>query len=92
MTEIDRRVFLRAGLAATGLGLLAACTARTSGGGLILPGGQQVGAAEAGRRSTGQIRAYQLTAQEGAVDLGGKQVRAWTYGAAAGARDPGARR
>jgi multicopper oxidase len=87
MTSIDRRFFLRAGLAATALGAAAtACSTSTSspaapaGAGLIGPDSPQVAAAQAARRATGRIVPAVLDAAAGLVDLGGVTVRTWSYG------------
>lgn len=76
MTSIDRRFFLRAGLAAAGGTLLSACSDSTS---FIQPASEQVRAAEAARRP-GKVREFVLTAQEGQADLGGPSVKTWLYG------------
>lgn len=78
MTSIDRRFFLRAGLAAAGGALLSACSTSESTT-FVQPGGAQVRAAEAARRP-GRVREFQLLAQEGQADLGGKTVNTWLYG------------
>ncbi|MBX6358183.1 MAG: multicopper oxidase family protein [Micromonosporaceae bacterium] len=75
MSAIDRRLFLRAGLAAAGGAFLAACSRQT----FVTPGGPEVRAAEAARRP-GPVREFQIIAQEGEADLGGVTVRTWMYG------------
>ena len=88
MSSIDRRFFLRGGLAAAALGTVgtsAACSsppaapAAPSGGGLIGPGSPQVAAAEAARHGTGRVVSAVLDAVQGPVDLGGITVRTWSY-------------
>ncbi|PXY28260.1 multicopper oxidase family protein [Prauserella muralis] len=81
MNPLDRRTVLRAGLAATGLGVLAACTSSTDSapGRLIGPTAPRVQAVERGRQTTGQTRTHPLTAQVSQVDLGGVQANTWTY-------------
>jgi len=90
MSIIDRRSFLRGGLAAAALGTVgasAACStspvpqagAPGSGGGLIAPGSPQVAAAEAARHGTGRVVPAVLDAVPGPVDLGGVTVRTWSY-------------
>ncbi|MEV4020323.1 multicopper oxidase family protein [Nonomuraea angiospora] len=78
MTSIDRRVFLRAGVAAVGGTVLSGCSTSESTT-FVQPGGAQVRAAEAGRRP-GSVREFQLLAQQGQVDLGGPIVNTWMYG------------
>ncbi|WP_204011356.1 multicopper oxidase family protein [Sphaerimonospora thailandensis] len=91
MSSIDRRLFLRAGLAAAGGALATACSParsesarrsadpRPGSGALVRPSGPEVGAAEAARRP-GQVREFHLIAREGRADLGGPVVRTWMYG------------
>jgi FtsP/CotA-like multicopper oxidase with cupredoxin domain len=94
MSSIDRRSFLRGGLAAAALGSVgasAACTsspaapagssgsAGASGGGLVGPGSPLVAAAEAARHGTGRVVPAALDAVPGMVDLGGITVRTWSY-------------
>lgn len=79
MNAVDRRTFVRAGLALAGTGLLAACTSTGTGALLILPGDPRIGQVEARRRATGHTRDYRFTAQAAQVDLGGPQVNTWTY-------------
>jgi FtsP/CotA-like multicopper oxidase with cupredoxin domain len=90
MSSIDRRSFLRGGLAAAALGGVAtACTTSSpasspaasagSPGGLIGPRGPQVTAAEEARQSTGRVVSTMLEAVQGPVDLGGVTVRTWSY-------------
>jgi FtsP/CotA-like multicopper oxidase with cupredoxin domain len=79
MSTIDRRTFVRAGLALAGTGLLAACASNGTSAPLVLPTSPRIGEVDARRRATGQTRGYQLTARIGQVDLGGPQVSTWTY-------------
>ncbi|WP_433345899.1 multicopper oxidase family protein [Microtetraspora malaysiensis] len=79
MPSIDRRLFLRAGLAGAGGALLTACSRVSESTAFIQPTGAEVRAAEAARRP-GQVREFQLIAQEGKADLGGPAVRTWMYG------------
>ena len=91
MSSIERRTFLRGGLAAAALGTAgasAACStspvapaapAAASGGGLIGPDSPQVAAAEAARHGTGRVVPAVLDAVQGPVDLGGVTVRTWSY-------------
>jgi FtsP/CotA-like multicopper oxidase with cupredoxin domain len=85
MNSIDRRSFLRGGLAATALGAAGAVTACSSGprataaGGLIGPGSPQVAAAEAARRKSGRVMSAVLDAMPMPVDLGGVTVHTWSY-------------
>jgi multicopper oxidase len=88
MSSIDRRSFLRGGLAATGLGAIgatAACSGPPAGspeaasGGMIGPGSPQVAAAEAARRGTGRVVPVVLDAAAGPADLGGVTVHTWRY-------------
>ncbi|WP_219151338.1 multicopper oxidase family protein [Amycolatopsis sp. TNS106] len=79
MNAIDRRTFVRAGLALAGTGLLAGCTSVGTGASLVLPTGPRIGEVEARRRTTGRIHDFRFTAQVTRVDLGGPQVNTWTY-------------
>jgi FtsP/CotA-like multicopper oxidase with cupredoxin domain len=88
MSSIDRRSFLRGGLAAAALGAVGAATACSSspaasagpsGSGLIGPDSPQVAAAEAARQGTGRIVSAALDATPGRVDLGGVTVHTWSY-------------
>jgi FtsP/CotA-like multicopper oxidase with cupredoxin domain len=91
MSSIDRRSFLRGGLAVASLGTVgasAACSsspaapagsAGAAGGRLIGPGSPQVAAAEAARHGTGRVVSAVLDAVPGPVDLGGVTVRSWSY-------------
>src|SRR5438552_3521442 len=89
MSSIDRRSFLRGGLAATALGGVAtACTTSSSSspaapagssGGLIGPHGMQVSVAEGARQGTGRVVSAMLDAAPGMVDLGGVTVNTWSY-------------
>ena len=87
MSSIDRRSFLRGGLAAAVGGAVAACTTSTSSpagtggssGGLIGPRSAQVAAAEDARRGTGRVVSAMLDAIHGPVDLGGVTVNTWSY-------------
>src|SRR5262249_10946564 len=91
MSSIDRRSFLRGGLAAAALGGVAtACTSSASSpaapsvpagspGGLIGPHGMQVTAAENARGGTGRVISAMLDAVPGPVDLGGVTVHTWSY-------------
>ncbi|MEV6874567.1 multicopper oxidase family protein [Amycolatopsis sp. NPDC051128] len=79
MSTIDRRTFVRAGLALAGTGLFSACTSNETSAPLILPTSARIGQVEARRRATGHTRGSKLTAQVAQVDLGGPQVRTWTY-------------
>ncbi|WP_067179446.1 multicopper oxidase family protein [Microtetraspora niveoalba] len=77
MPSIDRRLFLRAGLAAAGGALVTACSRESTA--FVQPAGDEVRAAEAARRP-GRVREFRLVAQEGRADLGGPTVRTWMYG------------
>jgi FtsP/CotA-like multicopper oxidase with cupredoxin domain len=87
MSSIDRRFFLRGGLAVAALGATGAATACTSSpaapagpsGGLIGPDSPQVAAADAARHGTGRVVSAVLDAVPGPVDLGGVTVRTWSY-------------
>jgi multicopper oxidase len=81
---VSRRSLLRAGLAAGGLGMAAACTRQQADGPgegerFVAPDGEQVRAAEQAR-SPGRVREVRLAATTGAVDLGGLAVSTWSYG------------
>ncbi|NRQ40870.1 multicopper oxidase domain-containing protein, partial [Nonomuraea sp. NN258] len=81
MTSINRRFFLRAGLAAVGGAALASCSTGTSTGTsttFIRPSDERVRAAEAARRP-GQVREFRLVAGPGRADLGGPVVDTWLY-------------
>jgi FtsP/CotA-like multicopper oxidase with cupredoxin domain len=90
MQELNRRAVLRAGGAA-GLGLLAACTSQPSKApdpsasaarGFVGPHDGSVLSVEARRRVPGGRRARAtLAARQGPVDLGGRVVDTWSYGA-----------
>lgn len=80
MTSVDRRTFLRGGMAASGLGLLTACGTPSKPARWILPSDSRVKAAEAARRTTGRTHRATLNAEAGRVDLGGTSVTTWTYG------------
>lgn len=77
--NLDRRSFLRAGLAMAGTAALSACTAGTS---LVAPTDPVVRGAEAARSATGRVHRHRLTAAPSRVDLGGIDVDTWTYGGA----------
>ncbi|WP_066944518.1 multicopper oxidase family protein [Microtetraspora fusca] len=79
MPSIDRRLFLRAGLAGAGGALLTACSRAGESTAFVQPTGAEVRAAEAARRP-GPVREFGLIAQEGRADLGGPVVRTWMYG------------
>lgn len=93
MSSIDRRLFLRAGLATAGGALATACapaqnratqnhptqSASAQGAPFVRPSGPEVGVAEAARRP-GRVREFHLIAREGRADLGGPVVRTWMYG------------
>jgi FtsP/CotA-like multicopper oxidase with cupredoxin domain len=84
--SIDRRSFLRGGLAATALGAVGAATAcsssapATSQGGLVGPASPQVAAADAARYRTGRVVRTALQPAAGPVDLGGVTAHTWSYG------------
>ncbi|MDA2813434.1 multicopper oxidase family protein [Nocardiopsis sp. RSe5-2] len=84
MPEINRRSFIGAGAAVSGLGLLAACgrtgSAGSPGGALVTPGDAIVDAVEKERAGTGKERAFTLRAAESELDLGGRTVRTWSFG------------
>jgi FtsP/CotA-like multicopper oxidase with cupredoxin domain len=67
---------LRAGLAAAGAGVLAACS--RPAGSYVAPDGDEVRAAEANRNRPHGL-GFQLTAVAGPVDLGGLTVNTWSY-------------
>lgn len=81
MNTLDRRAFLRAGLATAGLGAVAvACgSPRSPQARLIGSTDPRIGQVETARVTTGQTRAYTLNAVSGQVDLGGPVVTTWTY-------------
>src|SRR5262245_33732174 len=79
MTYLKRRTVLRAGLAAAGATLLAACSPDTDGTQVVTTDGHEVRAAEA-RRRAGPTRELTLNAVAATVDLGGVLVNTWTYG------------
>ena len=86
MSSINRRSFLRTGLAATAAGTaVASCSTDTSssaapaGAGLIGPDSPQVAAAQAARHATGRVVQAALDAVAGLADLGGVTVRTWSY-------------
>jgi FtsP/CotA-like multicopper oxidase with cupredoxin domain len=86
MSSIDRRSFLRAGLATTALGAVGAATACSTnspaaapGPRLIGPDSPQVAATEAARGTAGRVVSAVLEATEEPVDLGGVMVRTWSY-------------
>jgi FtsP/CotA-like multicopper oxidase with cupredoxin domain len=86
---MDRRSFLRAGLAGTVLSAGAGVTGCATGSAaapdgaaasvLIGPGSPLVAAAEAARRKTGRIVPATLEAGAGPADLGGVIVHTWSY-------------
>ncbi|MCW2931749.1 MAG: putative multicopper oxidase [Actinomycetia bacterium] len=85
MSSIDRRSFLRAGLAGTVLGAAvtgcgAGSPAGAAGSGLTGPDSPQVAAAEAARYKTGRVVPAALQAIAGPADLGGVTVHTWSYG------------
>jgi FtsP/CotA-like multicopper oxidase with cupredoxin domain len=87
MSSIDRRSFLRAGLASATLGAAATACGSTSSRpaalaaeGPIGPDGPQVAAAEATRDKTDRVVPAILDAAAGPVDLGGITVHTWSYG------------
>ena len=73
---MTRRNLLRAGLALTATGALAACG--TTQAALVAPDGPEVRDAET-RRKPGTVRDFRLTATPATVDLGGLTVATWTY-------------
>lgn len=80
MNAFDRRSVLRAGLVATGLGVLSACSpSGVAASPLVLPTDLRVREVEAARRGTGRIVPVSLSATAGQVDLGGPVVSTWTY-------------
>lgn len=70
-------------LGATGCGSSAGTTSGPAGLDYIKPGDPEVAAAEAARAATGKTAAYALAAGAATVDLGGRLVNTWTYGAGA---------
>ncbi len=79
MKHIDRRAFIRAGLAISTAGAFAACSDTGyghSGRRLVLPGDERL---EEANRVLGATRSYTLTALRSRVDLGGPKVDTWTY-------------
>lgn len=92
---LDRRRFLSlatAGVGLAGIGALgvAGCSSDSgsaSGSGekldYISPTDPEVAAAEAARTSTGRTASFALAAGLSTVDLGGRLVNTWTYGAGA---------
>jgi FtsP/CotA-like multicopper oxidase with cupredoxin domain len=77
---VTRRTVLRAGLAAAGGSLLAACTADQDASRFVAPDGDEVRAAEA-RRPAGLVREFSLTPTASTVDLGGLTVATWSFDA-----------
>jgi FtsP/CotA-like multicopper oxidase with cupredoxin domain len=81
---IDRRSFLRGGVAAAALSAAGCSSPRPAAvaAGLIGPGSPQVAAAAAlaARRGTGRVVPAVLEAAAGPVDLGGVTVHTWSYG------------
>jgi FtsP/CotA-like multicopper oxidase with cupredoxin domain len=81
MNSINRRTFLRGGLALAGVGLLGACGTSTSSAApaLVIPNGPQVNATDARRYRDGTTRSFAYTASTGQIDLGGPTVDTWSY-------------
>ena len=75
---VSRRTLLRAGVAATAVGLLPGCENEAP---VVASDGEEVRAAEA-LRPQGAVRRITLNPTVGAVDLGGPTVTTWTYGGA----------
>ncbi|WP_036528936.1 multicopper oxidase family protein [Nocardia sp. CNY236] len=82
LAPISRRGFLALGMGATTAAALAACSAGPSRPrALVEPDSEPVRAAENARRAAdARIRPVSLRAAPATVDLGGVQVRTWTYG------------
>ena len=76
MSEVSRRTLLRGFVGAGAFVGLAACTKSTS-----LLGPAAVASAEAARPHSGAIRKLSLTAAPTTIDLAGRQVHTWAYGA-----------
>jgi FtsP/CotA-like multicopper oxidase with cupredoxin domain len=74
--QVSRRALLRGIVGAGALVGLAACTKSAS-----LLGPVAVASAEAARPHSGTIRKFTLTAAPTTIDLAGRQVRTWAYGA-----------
>ncbi|MFF2554515.1 multicopper oxidase family protein [Nocardia sp. NPDC058058] len=75
-----RRRFLALGGGLVAAGALAACSSGSSRN-PVQPGSDAVAAAERRRRAaSATIRDFTLSAEPATVDLGGVQVRTWTYG------------
>jgi hypothetical protein len=69
MQDLDRRSFLRAGLAVAGTGVLSAC-GLIGGPDLVGPDSPQVQAADERRRRTGRTRALTYAAIAAPIDRG----------------------
>ncbi|WP_433173715.1 multicopper oxidase family protein [Actinoallomurus sp. CA-150999] len=87
MPPIDRRAFLRTGLTASGMGLLAACGSSPTKPRWIQATDSQVKTIEAARRTTGRTRTFTLNSIPVRIDLGGPTVTTWTYGGALPGRE-----
>lgn len=78
MRNLDRRSFLRVGIASAGAGLLSACgltdPAQPAG-----PGTAQIRAADDRRYRSGHTRAFAYAAVAAPIDLGGITAATWTY-------------
>ncbi len=77
---VSRRTVLRAGLAAAGAGLLAACPADQDPSRFVAPDGDEVRATEA-RRPAGLVSEFSLNPTPSTVDLGGPTVATWSFDA-----------
>src|SRR5512139_1858233 len=78
--SLDRRTFLRAGLAVSAIGVTAACARSTGGTRWSSPTDPAVAAAERARGASGPVRAVSLDPVAGVVDLGGPTFDTWSYG------------
>ncbi|WP_067545081.1 multicopper oxidase family protein [Nocardia crassostreae] len=79
-SALTRRGFLALGAGAAAAVTLGAC-AKNTGGGPVQPDSEAVRRAEAARRAANApVREVALRAEPSTVDLGGVQVRTWTYG------------
>ncbi|WP_054814007.1 multicopper oxidase family protein [Nocardia arizonensis] len=78
---LNRRGFLTLAAGAAAAGLAACSTGTRPAGSPVLPDSGEVRAAEAARRAANApVREVALRSEPATVDLGGVQVRTWTYG------------
>jgi FtsP/CotA-like multicopper oxidase with cupredoxin domain len=72
--NVSRRTLLRGGLAVAGGGLLAACSGRPGGSGIVVPAPTPLAA-----RPGQSVITKTLTARPATLDLGGPTVSTWAY-------------